>query len=53
MARAGRAATWEEFAARNCDLLVWKGGIIERYYSDVTLRSDLARECFVLPDRVL
>ena len=44
-------ARWEEFALNNPDLLIWKGGILSRYYSDVTLKSDLARTVFVFPDR--
>lgn len=51
LARAGKAQSWEEFAEENQDLLVWKSGILERYYSKPTLESDLARERFVLPDR--
>jgi hypothetical protein len=42
---------WEEFARRNPDLLVWKDGILSRYYCEGTLQSDLAREIFVLPDK--
>jgi hypothetical protein len=45
------AACWEEFAAANPDLLVWKPSILERYYSSETLESDLARTVFVFPDR--
>ena len=30
--RAGRAMTWEEFAAENPDLLGWKPSILESYY---------------------
>ena len=45
------AASWEEFAHANPDLLIWKDGILSRYYSDVTLKSDLARTVFVFPDR--
>ena len=41
---------WEEFACRNLDLLTWKGGILNRYYRDATLKSDLARSVFVFPD---
>jgi len=52
-ARAERAESWEEFAARNGDLFAWKGGVLERYYAKATLESDLARERFVLPDNVL
>ena len=50
MARAGGAQSWEELSERNHDLLVWKGGILERYYSHGTLASDLARRTFVFPD---
>lgn len=46
-------ATWVDFAQRNPDLLVWKGGILSRYYRDATLKSDLARNIFVLPDKCL
>ncbi len=42
---------WNEFAQDNPDLLIWKDGILCRYYSDVTLKSDLARSVFVFPDR--
>jgi hypothetical protein len=51
ISRAGRAQSWEEFAGRNQDLLVWKSGVLEHYYSKQTLESDLARKSFVLPDR--
>jgi hypothetical protein len=44
---------WEEFARKNPDLLVWKGGILGRYYCERTLKSDLARVVFVLPDKCL
>jgi hypothetical protein len=43
--------TWEEFARQNTDLLVWKDGILSHYYHDSTLKSDLARKAFVLPDK--
>src|SRR5579872_15937 len=46
MARGG-AATWEQFALRNPDLLTWKDGILTRYYFDATLQSDLAKKVFV------
>ena len=52
-ARAGCAQTWEEFAERNADLLVWKGGVLTTLYRQETLDSDLARQTFVLPDQVL
>jgi hypothetical protein len=51
--RMARAATlsWEEFSRANPDLLVWKDGILSRYYRDETLKSDRARAVFVFPDR--
>jgi hypothetical protein len=42
---------WDEFAVQNSDLLVWKDGILGRYYREETLRSELARTVFVFPDR--
>ncbi|HMD18115.1 MAG TPA: hypothetical protein VKH18_15730 [Terriglobales bacterium] len=50
-ARAACSQTWEEFAERNADLLVWKGGVLTTLYRQETLDSDLARRTFVLPDR--
>jgi hypothetical protein len=50
MARS-EGAGWEEFASQNPELLVWKDGILSRYYHEVTLKSDLARSVFVLPDK--
>lgn len=44
-------ADWEKFAEGNPDLLVWKNGILTRYYHEATLRSDLARTVFVFPDK--
>jgi hypothetical protein len=46
-----RAQTWEEFADRNTDLLLWKGAPLTSLYRQETLDSDLARRIFVLPDR--
>jgi hypothetical protein len=53
MAR-GRTASihWHDFAEQNPDLLVWKDGILTRYYEDATLKSDLARATFILPDKI-
>jgi hypothetical protein len=51
IARAGPPQTWEEFAERNSDLLIWKGGVLGTLYRAETLDSDLARRIFVLPDR--
>ena len=49
--KQGKGSSWEEFAEANSDLLIWKGGPLERYYSPERLNSDLARKIFVLPDR--
>ena len=53
IARAGGATTWEEFAERNSDLLVWKGGVLATLYRQETLDSELARQIFVFPDHRL
>ena len=50
MARCGSAG-WEDFACLNPDLLVWKDGILNRYYQEATLKSDFARRVFVFPDK--
>jgi hypothetical protein len=50
MARAG-TESWEQFAENNADLLIWKEGILGRYYRAETLQSELARKVFVLPDK--
>ena len=52
MARC-EGAGWEEFAQLNADLLGWKDGVLTRYYHESTLKSDLARRVFVLPDKCL
>jgi len=50
MARTGQAG-WEEFAHQNPDLLLWKPGILDRYYRKSTIQSDLARSVFLFPDK--
>jgi hypothetical protein len=52
MARSEQS-DWEEFERRNPDLFAWEGGILNLYYVDGTLHSDLARKVFVLPDKSL
>jgi hypothetical protein len=42
---------WADFSRLNPDLLVWKDGILSRYYQTSTLKSDLARTVFLWPDR--
>ena len=51
MARQAAAIDWEEFARLNPDLLTWKNGILTHYYKDATLKSELARRTFILPDK--
>jgi hypothetical protein len=50
MARSS-AREWDQFARENPDLLVWKDGILARYYRSATLQSDLARRVFLFPDK--
>lgn len=52
MARAAGAQSWQEFIDTNSDLLDWKNSILKSYYEEGTLKSDLARQTFVLPDKV-
>lgn len=51
-ARAARPGTWEDFSRNNPDLLNWKENILKRYYRDETLKSRLARQIFVFPDKL-
>jgi len=51
MGRARKTQSWKEFAEDNTDLLTWKDGVLTRYYREETLRSDLAKEIFVFPDK--
>jgi len=51
MQRAPQVQTWEEFAAKNEDLLTWSGTILKQYYRNETLSSDLARKIFLFPDK--
>lgn len=46
------AETWEAFAAAHPELLTWKPGVLDRYYSAERLWSDAARAQFLLPDRL-
>lgn len=43
---------WDEFAAAHPDLLTWKPGILDRYYSPERLWSATARAQFLMPDRL-
>jgi hypothetical protein len=51
MARAVGQLNWAEFAAGNADLLSWENNILKKYYRDETLSSNLARTCFLFPDK--
>jgi hypothetical protein len=44
------AASWDEFARANGDLLMWQPSILNRYYSKELLASDLAKRTFLMPD---
>jgi len=43
---------WDDFARQNPDVLRWKPGILDRYYRESTLQSDLARSVFLFPDKL-
>src|SRR5580658_3383249 len=51
MVRAGSRLNWAEFAAGNADLLSWENNILKKYYLDETLSSNLAKTCFLFPDK--
>jgi hypothetical protein len=42
---------WPVFAEAHPDLLRWKPGVLDAYYSPERLWSDAARERFLMPDR--
>lgn len=44
--------TWDQFAAKHPDLLVWRPSVLARYYRTETLASERARRTFVMPDRL-
>ena len=53
MARAGGGQSWVEFASSNAELLDGKDNILKKYYRDETLASDLAKNIFVFPDKMI
>ena len=53
MVRANRRQTWAEFQAENQDLLSWKDNILKKYYRAETLSSQLAKDAFLFPDKVI
>jgi hypothetical protein len=52
MARAGTRQSWDEFASCNADLLTWGNGLLQEYYRQETLATDLARTIFIFPDKL-
>lgn len=52
MARAGVPQTWPEFQAGNADLLDRKRDVLKMYYRPETLKSELAKQTFLFPDRL-
>lgn len=52
MARGPEGDTFAWFAERNDDLFTWRPSILDRYYRPETLKSELARQVFLLPDRL-
>ncbi len=52
--RIGRRpeASWEEFERQHPELFAWRPSVLERYYRPETLGSELARQVFVMPDRL-
>ncbi|WPZ34229.1 hypothetical protein T8K17_23730 [Thalassobaculum sp. OXR-137] len=46
------AESWEDFQARNPDVMAGVTAALGRYYSDERLGSDRARAGFVMPDRL-
>lgn len=50
--RSESGPTWEQFANAHPDLFDWKNSILLKYYREETLQSDLARQVFVMPDRL-
>jgi hypothetical protein len=49
--RDERAGDWQTFKAANPDLFERNPSLIQKYYSDALLSSEIARRSFVLPDR--
>ena len=47
--RGPEVDSWEAFRSANADLFETRPSILERYYAPETLRSEIARRVFVLP----
>lgn len=52
MARTEYPQSWPEFRIQNPDLLDRKRDILKMYYRPETLQSELAKQTFLLPDRL-
>jgi hypothetical protein len=50
MQRDDSAKDWDSFRDANRDLFDRRPSVLDRYYAPGTLKSDLARRTFVLPD---
>jgi hypothetical protein len=50
--RRKEGMNWQQFAAANPDLLEWNNSVLLKYYRKETLESDLARDVFLMPDRI-
>jgi hypothetical protein len=50
--RRGCEQSWAEFVDSNTDLFDWQNSVLKSYYHDETLRSEMARKVFVLPDKL-
>lgn len=48
----GARSCWEAFAAENPDLFERSSDVMNRFYDADTWQSDVAKRCFVLPDRL-
>ncbi|MEW6125961.1 MAG: hypothetical protein AB1757_02760 [Acidobacteriota bacterium] len=48
----GGETTWQAFAEHNRDLLDWQDNILKRFYRETTLKSDLAKQVFLFPDKI-
>ncbi len=44
-------ADWPAFKAANPDLFEWNPSLVQQYYSESLLSSEVARRMFVFPDR--
>ncbi len=42
---------WQSFCDANPDLMTWNPSVLDMYYRQETLTSELARRAFVMPDR--